>query len=162
MWRYTGFLIALCLLLVSPLCLAAGTVTCSATATGPAFGIYNPFGPASTASGTLTITCTLTGGNGAAQVTAVASYSTGASGTYANRTLVSGTNLLNYNLYLDAAHTQIAGNGTGGSSTGTVTFKIIPPVLTASAQETIYGLIPAPQNAAQGSYLDTILVTVTY
>ena len=162
MSRQTAFLVALCLLLVSPIGLAAGTAGCTASATGPAFGIYNPFGPATTANGVLTVTCTLIGGNGAAQVTAVASYSTGASGTYANRTLVSGANVLNYNLYIDLAHTQTAGDGTAGTFTSTMSFKIIPPILTAQGQATIYGLIPAPQSVNPGTYLDTINVTVSY
>jgi spore coat protein U-like protein len=163
MSRHTAVLVALCLLLVSPLGLAAGIPGCTASATGPAFGIYTAFGPATTATGVLTITCTLVGGSGTAQVTAVASYSTGASLTYTNRTLVSGSNLLNYNLYLDPAmKTQIAGDGTAGTFTSTVSFKIIPPVNTAQGQATIYGIIPANQNPAQGSYLDTINVTVSY
>lgn len=64
-------------------------------------------------------------------------------------------NFVNYELYRDSARTQrfgIAG-GTGavtGSGTG------------SSQGVTVYGRVPAPQNATPGNYADTITVTVSY
>jgi spore coat protein U-like protein len=73
----------------------------------------------------------------------------------------SGANVLDYNIYLTPAYTQIIGDGTSGtiapSESGTVTAGQI-----YQAGITTYGLIPASQNAAPGSYVDTIVVTVTY
>jgi spore coat protein U-like protein len=111
--------------------------------------------------GLVTATCTLLSG-GATTVNLVSSYSTGSSGTYATRTLVSGTSLLDYNLYYDAAYTQIRGNGTGGSLTGSASLTLTPAAPTAQAQAVIYGRIPAGQDVSPGGYLDTIVVTITY
>jgi spore coat protein U-like protein len=126
---------------------------CSASATGVAFGTYTPLTVA-TSTATITITCI--------QVTAPASatitLSAGASNTFAARTLSSGGNILTYNLYLDAAYTQIWGDGTGGSATETLN-------LTAghlqTTNATVYGQVPS-QDPAPGSYSDTITVTVNY
>jgi len=71
-------------------------------------------------------------------------------------------NRLNYNLYFDAAFTQIRGDGTGGSQTGGATLTVSSSSRTASATSTIYGRMPAAQNAVPGSYADTIVVTITY
>jgi spore coat protein U-like protein len=143
--------------------LAAGAVvSCGVTATGPAFGVYNPLSATPTyANGTVQVSCTLLSG-GATTVTLVSSYSTGASGSYALRTMLSGANTLGYNLYYDAAYTQVRGNGTGGSQTGGATLNLSPGNPTLTASGTIYGRIPAGQDVAAGSYADTIVVTITY
>ena len=142
--------------------LAVAAVSCSVTATGPAFGVYSPLNATPTyANSTVQVTCTLLSG-GATTVTLVSSYSTGASGTYAMRTMLSGANTLNYNLFYDAAYTQIRGNGTGGSQTGGATLNLSPGTPTLSASGTIYGRIPARQDVAAGTYTDTIVVTITY
>lgn len=142
--------------------LASAAVTCTVTSTSTAFGVYNPFSVTPTfANGTVQVTCTLLSG-GATTVTLVSSYSTGASGSYAMRTMLSGANALNYNLFYDAAYTQIRGNGTGGSTTGGATLILTAGNPTQSASGTIYGRIPAGQDIAAGSYSDTIIVTITY
>jgi len=75
----------------------------------------------------------------------------------------SGTNTLSYNLYFDAAFTQIRGDGTGGSQVGGGTLTLTPSSRTQSVPaSTIYGRIPAGQDVAAGNYSDTIIVTVTY
>jgi spore coat protein U-like protein len=71
-------------------------------------------------------------------------------------------NTLGYNLYYDAAYSQIRGNGTGGSQTGGATLNLTPGAPTQSVNAVIYGRIPAGQDPAPGSYLDTIVVTITY
>jgi spore coat protein U-like protein len=78
------------------------------------------------------------------------------------RTLRSGANTLNYNLYFDAAFTQIRGDGTGGSQQGGATLTVSSGTRTASTTSVIYGQIPALQDPAAGSYADTIVVTLTY
>jgi len=142
--------------------LAAAAVSCTASSTSTAFGVYNPLSATPTyANGNVQVTCTLLSG-GATTVTLVSSYSTGSSGSYAMRTMLSGANKLNYNLFFDAAYTQIRGNGTGGSQTGGATLNLTPTNPTQTASGTIYGRIPAGQDVAAGSYSDTIVVTITY
>jgi len=141
-------------------CMAA--VTCTVSATTVAFGVYNPLNAAPTVStSSVTASCTLVSG-GNTTVNIVSSYSTGSSGTYAARTMMSGANQLSYNLYFDAAYTQIRGNGTGGSQTGGATFNLTNGSRTQSTTSTIYGRAPAGQDVAAGSYSDTITVTLTY
>lgn len=141
---------------------AAATWTCSVSATGPNFGVYNPFATTpDEENGTVNATCTLLSG-GAATVTITDSFSTGSSGTYTNRTLLSGTNALNYNMYYDAGYTEIRGNGSGGSQTGGATLNLTAGNPTQSVSGTIYGKINAGQNVAPGTYTDTIVVTITF
>jgi spore coat protein U-like protein len=142
--------------------LAAAAVSCVASSTSTAFGIYNPLSATPTyANGDVQVTCTLLSG-GATTLNLVSSYGTGASGTYTMRTMISGANKLNYNLFFDAAYTSIRGNGTGGSATGGATLNLTPANPTGTASGTIYGRIPAGQDVAAGSYADTIVVTITY
>jgi spore coat protein U-like protein len=142
--------------------LAAAAVSCTVSATGPLFGIYNPLSATPTyANGQVQATCTLLSG-GATTVNLVSSYSTGRSGSYVLRSMAAGTSILNYNLFFDAAYTQIRGDGTGGSQTGGASFSLTPGNPTQSTTSTIYGRIPASQDVAAGAYADTIVVTVTY
>jgi spore coat protein U-like protein len=137
-------------------------VTCTVSATGPAFGIYNPLTTSPTlANGQVSASCTLTGTT-TTTVSLVSSYSAGSSGTYAARTMLSGVNALSYNLYYDAAFSQVRGDGTGGSQTGGASFTLTRTAPTQTTTSVIYGRIPALQDVAAGSYLDTIVFTVTY
>jgi spore coat protein U-like protein len=78
------------------------------------------------------------------------------SGSYASRALRSGPNVLNYNLYVDFPRLLIWGDGTpatnlvNGIGTG------------ATLHHTVYGRVPAGQNAAVGTYSDSIIVTVNF
>jgi spore coat protein U-like protein len=131
-------------LLASMPCRAACTVTTTSVAFNP-YDVFNTLNNDIT--GTLTVRCN------PGQAYAL-SLSTG-SGTYASRKLVNGPYLLSYNLYTDAARTTIWGDGTAGTSTVSGNAK--------NATHTVYGRIPARQNARMGSgYTDTIVVTVTY
>jgi spore coat protein U-like protein len=159
-WRHGILLVATGATLL-PL-VADAAVSCSVTATGPAFGVYNPLSATPTyANSTVQVSCTLLSG-GATTLNLVSSYSTGASSSYALRRMLSGANTLNYNLFYDAAYTQIRGDGTGGSQTGGATLNLTSAAPTQTANGTIYGRIPAGQDVAAGSYADTIVVTITY
>jgi spore coat protein U-like protein len=140
----------------------SATWTCSVSATGPAFGVYNPFSASPTAAnGAVQASCTLLSG-GAATVSIVDSFSTGSSGVYSTRTMLFGANKLNYNLYFDAAYTTIRGNGTGGSQTGGATLNLTSANPTQTVTGVIYGRMPAGQNVAPGAYSDSIVVTITF
>jgi spore coat protein U-like protein len=86
-----------------------------------------------------------------------ASYTLGlstGSGSYSQRKLANGAQILYYNLYTSPSRSVVWGDGTGG--TGTVSGS------GESANHTVYGRIPAGQNLPVGSYADTIIVTVTF
>lgn len=126
---------------------------CNVSATNVAFGTYNPFsGTALDSTGTVTVDCDLL-----TLTPYTVSLSTGGSGTYTPRTMDSGGNKLQYNLYTDLTRTTIWGNGSGG--TGTVSGSAL---LGTPQNHTVYGRIPASQNPVVGSYTDAITVTVTF
>jgi spore coat protein U-like protein len=141
---------------------AATTINCTVSAGGIAFGVYNPLNTVADAStGTLRVTCNGSG-TGSANVTVNVSLSTGLSGSFATRKMFSGANILNYNIYWSTAYTQIMGDGSGGSFAGTAGPFVVPAGGSNFATGTMYGLIPASQDVAPGSYADVITVTVTY
>src|SRR5258708_33193444 len=141
---------------------AAVTVNRTARAGGIAFGVYNPLSAVANAStGTLQVTCNGSG-NGKTKVTLNVTLSRGLSGTYATRKMFSGVNTLNYNIYWSTAYNQIVGDGTGGSVAGSVGPFRVGAGGSNVVTETFYGLIPASQDVAPGSYSDVITVTVTY
>ncbi|TMA18536.1 MAG: spore coat protein U domain-containing protein [Deltaproteobacteria bacterium] len=100
--------------------------------------------------GTITYTCA--GPGGLLGGSAVVTLSQGSSGTYAQRTMVSGANVLGYNVFTDAARTQVWGDFTAGTSVG---FAPVGKNLSLP----VYGRMPPGQNVAAGSYSDTLTVT---
>jgi len=126
------------------------SVSSTTTVTFSSYDVFSASNDNSTGGGA-TILC-----NG--NTTAVMSLTKGSSGTYTARTMSGpGGVLLNYNLYTTAALTTVWGDGTGGTST--VSMSAIKNVAKAV---TIYGLIPKNQYAAvAGAYTDTITFSVT-
>jgi spore coat protein U-like protein len=142
-------------------CMAA--TTCTTSATGVSFGLYNPLSTTpNNTTGTVSVRCQLVSGF-FERVNYSVALSTGSSGSFANRTLRSGSNPINYNLYTDAARTQIWGVNGGGTTARAGTMNLFSFAPIAQNDLTIYGRIPAAQyNAVPGNYTDTIVVTVTY
>jgi spore coat protein U-like protein len=125
------------------------TATCSISATNLAFGTYTRALVKSTS--TISINCTnLTSYN----VGLNAGVATGA--TVTNRSMTGpGSALLKYQLFSNSGYTTNWGNTVGtdtlaGTGNG------------ANQSLTVYGQIPALEFTAQGSYADTITVTLTY
>jgi spore coat protein U-like protein len=153
---------AACLLLAQiPDAQAAVTFTCTASATAIAFGSYNPLSATGDAAvGSWTVTCNAIG-SGSATVAGTLTMSTGFSGSYAARTMKSGSIALKYNIYLTPAYAQIIGDGSAGtyapSDSGTVTAGQVYQVT-----GNMYGFMPPSQDVPAGSYTDSIVVTVTY
>ena len=135
------------LLLVAVGCPTAAFAACTLNVVGLNFGDYDIFNSQDT-----NITTSIGVVCDAATHYEIA-LSTG-SGTFATRTLTSGSNLLAYNLFLDPARLTIWGDGSPGTSTVSDTGT--------SANYSVYGRIPAHQNASVGSYADTITVTITF
>jgi spore coat protein U-like protein len=125
----------------------AHSTGCSVGTVGLNFGNYDVFSTLDNdITGTINVTCQFS-----------TSYSISLSsgtGTYASRTMMSAGNLLSYNLYLDPTRLTIWGDGSAG--TGTVSSTGI------TGSSTVYGRIPARQNAAVGIYADVVIVTVTF
>lgn len=140
----------------------AVTVSCTASVSGLAFGIYNPLSPAAdTSTGSLHVTCTGRG-RGSQRVSVGVALSAGLSGTFSPRRMFSGANTLDYNIYWSTAYAQVMGDGTGGSYSGSAGPFTVYGGSSTTASGTMYGRIPALQDVAPGGYADTILVTVTY
>jgi spore coat protein U-like protein len=141
---------------------AATVVSCTASAGGIAFGVYNPLSAVANAStGTLQVTCNGSG-KGKTKITLNVTLSSGLSGSYATRKMFSGVNALNYNIFWSTAYNQIVGDGSGGSVAGSVGPFRVAAGGSNVVTETFYGLIPASQDVVPGSYSDVIVVTVTY
>jgi spore coat protein U-like protein len=144
----------------------AGAPVCTLNTGGMSFGNYDPTSATAVttmASGSLL--CTYTGTGFTASIT----ISTGNSGSYATRSMVLGTQSLNYNVYLDPGYTLIFGNGSGGTYDFTVCYPGGTVVCTGETAQsgqiytgTVYGLLPAHQNVRAGTYTDKLVVTVTY
>ena len=120
---------------------------------GVSFGTYNVFaGSALDSTGQFTWRCDFF-----TFPTVRITLTKGASSTYLPRHMVSGANTLGYNLYRDSARTSIWGDETEGTQAyyqqyrgwGTYTLSI-------------YGRVPAGQDAAVGSYSDTVTVVINF
>jgi len=142
---------------LAALAAAAGPAqACTISASGVAFGAYDPRAVgADNGTGPISLACP-TGSN-----SVIIALSTGTSGTYTNRTMRDGGDILNYQLYRDAARTQVWGNGTAGTFTQTLSGGSVGGG-TRNYSTTVYGRITALQNVPAGAYLDTITVTVTF
>lgn len=136
----------------------AVAMSCTVGATAVNFGIYNPLsGIPDDATGSVTVTCDVL-------VQLLASWTialnAGNGGGYAPRLMNNGISTLSYNLYTSAAHSNVWGDGSG--TTTLVSDQRTLIVGSNISNYTVYGRIPAGQDAAAGSYLDTIVVTVNY
>lgn len=141
----------------------AHAITCSMSTTGIAFGVYDPLsGSNLDSTGTLRLTCSR-GLLDVATVNYRVTLSAGNSGTTTERTLMSSSNTLTYNLYSDAARTSVWGNDANAPS-GTITFGLLGTILfgTVSRELTVYGRAFANQLVAAGAYRDTLTATVLY
>jgi spore coat protein U-like protein len=138
----------------------AQAVSCSVSATGLAFGTYQPLaGAANTSTATVTVTC-FPGllsifVNYSVQLTA------GSSNQVSNRAMSGPNGSLRYQIYRDIALTQPWGDGTAGTSFPSDGFVlgILFPVTTVF---TAYGRVPAAQLVGPGVYTDTVVVVVSY
>lgn len=155
-------LVAVLLWAVAAPAVAAGTVSCSVSASGLSFGNYDVFaaGPI-TSTTTLSVTCTLTTG-GATDVNYTVALSPGASSTFVQRQMKNGGNALGYNLYSDSARTTVWGDGTGSTQTVPGLMKVKPSTPSLTDNLTVYGSVPALQDAAVGAYSDNITITLSY
>lgn len=144
-------------LLLCGLASAAQAQTCSFTFTAVNFGNVDvTTGGASDGSGTFDATCSGWGANATVRICPHLGPGSGGAGLNgAPRTLLKGSDTLNYNLYTDASRTSIWGSYLAGWSGPT------PPQIdlavnatgSGSTSATVYGRVAGSQNtAAVGSY----------
>ena len=132
---------------------AYAQASCSISVTSVNFGSYNVFGGSATDStGTITYNC-----NNQANNVGV-TLSKGVSASYNPRTMTKAGEVLNYNLYRDAARTSIWGDGTAG----TVTYTRNNPPNGNDVTLTIYGRVPAGQDVSAGVYSDTVSAVINF
>ena len=80
-------------------------------------------------------------------------FSAGGSGTTATREMANGPATIDYNLYRNSGHTDVLGDGSGGT---------VNLAGTGDNGFTIYGQTVAGQTPPTGTYTDTITATVTF
>jgi spore coat protein U-like protein len=167
--RHAAFVAAgrLALLGALPLCApgAMAASDCSVSASGVAFGVYDPtLATPDDSTGSVVVTCTYTGPGGTDTADYTVTLSAGTSGSFAPRKLTDGASRLDYNLFRDAARTQVWGNASAGTAIITGSLKVGPGNGngTRTATHVVYGRIPQLQDADTGNYTDSILVTLTF
>jgi len=140
---------------VAALVSAAGRAeaACPVSTTSANFGTYDVFSASANAS-----TATITYRCGNADKDILITLSQGSSPTFTPRMLRNGTEVLQYNLYRDAAFSTIWGDGTSG----TATYTLKNPPNNQDVILTVYGRIPAQQDVAVGSYADGLIVTINF
>jgi spore coat protein U-like protein len=119
------------------------------------FGSYDA-GAAKAGSADLTVRCS----NGTPYTVKLGP---GATGTFAQRLLTSGSNSLEYNLYTSSTLSSVWGDGTSNTGTGGGTGAGL--AAGSAITHTVYGELPNTdnnQNAPAGNYSDTVTVTVEY
>ena len=139
---------------------ADAVVSCTVSAAGVSFGVYNAQNAApADGLGTVSVQCTT---NKSSESASVSLQLTAGSGTFATRTLVSGANQLSYNLYTNSARTIVWGNGTSGTSTVTDSYSL-QSTSSVNRNYTVYGRMPAQQTGSSpGTYSDTVTVTLAF
>ena len=83
----------------------------------------------------------------------------GGAPSFATRLMLSGSNQLLYNLFMDAARTVIWGDGTGGTQ---LLFVRNPQPNNQNINVPVYGRIPALQDVRVGNYTNTIIATINF
>jgi spore coat protein U-like protein len=136
---------------------ASVTNNCTITSTTLAFGAYDPISANATvaldAAGSVDVACT----KGAAPTIGlnVGNNSANASGT--TRAMSDGSGgYLSYEIYQNSGRTAVWGNS------GADLLTTVPAPSKAARSFPTYGRIPAGQDAASGSYTDTVTATVNF
>jgi spore coat protein U-like protein len=146
--------IAALLLALVPAVARAALGTCTISATDIVFGPFS--GTEIDVTQTVTITCS----GGSANNNVNVRFSAGNSGNLNTppRFMKSGANKLNYQIYADAAHTKVFGDGSAGTTKPVVAINYqpgpSPPPVTATL--TAFGVLPAQALPPFGTYTDTI------
>jgi spore coat protein U-like protein len=148
----------LLLITLSPIAIVASLsfsafAVCSLTTTSISFGNYDVFSTAALdTNGSIVFRC----GSGDHNISV--SLNQGGAPSFNPRWMLKGSEVMNYNLYLDAARTVIWGDGTAG----TQTYIIRNPPNNQDVTVPVYGRVPSEQSISKGAYGDTITVTINF
>ncbi len=137
-------------IMLSPAVLAESSCAIDSV-TAVNFGTYDVFSSLANNNGVGSLSIRCKGGGATFLVT----LSNGQSNSYASRIMKSGENSLNYNLYTSAARIVVWGDGTGGSSTMAANRN-------SATTLSVFGQIPAGQDAAVGTYTDSITTLIIF
>ena len=131
------------------------TPNCRMTLTPLNFGDYDPLGANSSqeldATATVTLTCTL---NSVATITIDGGQHP--AGSNLSRQLASTDQRLSYEIFRDAARTQVWASGSNALRYVSLTG------ISSASELTVYGRIPPGQEVAAGSYNDVVTATVDF
>lgn len=152
--------LALCAALALPV--ACQALSCTVSALPVSFGVYNPWAsmPRDTTT-SMSVSCSALL---RVLVSFTVSADTGSSASYAMRQMqAGGTRTLQYQLYTDAARTQVWGNGSAATDVLSTSFLLDLLFLPVKTDFTIYARMPARQTtAAPGAYTDQLQLTVVF
>lgn len=124
---------------------------CTINATQLDFGNYKPFDNANLDThSNITVRCD-------SYTFVTVSLSTGNSGTYTNRLILSNSFNLSYNLYQNSGRTHIWGDGTGNTRTVTKFVR-----RNRNTTYSVYGRIPGSQSVPPGIYTDNIIAEASF
>lgn len=138
-----------CALLVAALLLPFRAFGCTVDSTTLSFGSINPLANRQQdSSALLNISCP-------SSTSYTITLSPG-SGSYDRRTMLSGTEVLEYNLYIDPQRSRIWGDGSGA------TYTVTGVADEVGSEHTIYGSVPPQPFASPGIYSDAVIITIHY
>jgi spore coat protein U-like protein len=133
---------------------SAAEAACTITTTAVSFGSYNVFaGSADDGTGQITYRCT-----GPRPPLVTIQLDKGGSPSFSPRQMRRGSEVLNYNLYLDSTRSTIWGDGTGG----TQTYSRSNPPNGQNINLSVFGRIPAGQDVSAGTYSATVTATIFF
>ena len=119
------------------------------------FLTYSPGGAAANGFGQITLNCTPAVMAGTVSYTVSVGPGQGSGGSFLPRAFFNGFDTLEYNLFVDAAHLMILGDGSPQTFT-------ISGVCAGACPVFVYGEIFAGQFIGGGAYSDTVTVTVDF
>ncbi len=132
---------------------AVVTTDCLISVTNIDFGQVGLINNPVNSTGTINTTCTV---NAPYSISLSAGQGAGATVSARKMTRSGGGDVLAYALYTSAARTSLWGDGTNGTSTLSSTGT------GATQSNTIYASVLAPASVPPGTYVDTVIATITY
>ena len=82
----------------------------------------------------------------------------GGSSTFSPRRMFKGVEVLTYNLFRNAARTNVWGDGTSG----TAVYSRANPPNNSNVNLTVYGRVPAGQDVSAGTFSDTVTAVINF